>query len=147
MKPTYVKGDLFETKETLIAHGCNAQGVMGAGVARIVREKYPSAYETYVLRKKKFGLKMGQVIFAKSGDRLIANCITQNKFGSDGKRYVDYEAIRESMIQINAYCRVKKLKSFGMPKIGAGLGGGDWNTIEKIIEETCVDTQAIVYEL
>lgn len=147
MKPTYVKGDLFKSVETLIAHGCNAQGVMGAGVARVIKEKYPSAYESYVAHKKKFGLEMGRVIFAKSEDRVIANCITQKKFGSDGKKYVDYDAIREAMVQVNAYCRVKKLNSFAMPKIGAGLGGGDWSVIEKIIDETCNDTQAVVYEL
>ncbi len=26
-------------------------------------------------------------------------------------------------------------KFIGMPKLGAGLAGGDWNIIEKIIEE------------
>ena len=28
-----------------------------------------------------------------------------------------------------------KDKKIGMPKIGAGLGGGDWNIIKEIIEE------------
>ena len=34
-------GDLFaEVKDGYIMHGCNAQGVMGSGVANIVRLKY-----------------------------------------------------------------------------------------------------------
>jgi O-acetyl-ADP-ribose deacetylase (regulator of RNase III) len=34
-----------------------------------------------------------------------------------------------------------------MPKIGAGLAGGDWNVIEKIIEEECKGVQPVVYYL
>ena len=39
--------------------------------------------------------------------------------------------------------------AFHMPKIGSGLGGGNWNQIEQAIKEICID-QAIpvfVYEL
>jgi hypothetical protein len=35
----YIKGDLFTTKCKYIAHGCNSQGVMGPGVAKLIKEK------------------------------------------------------------------------------------------------------------
>ena len=31
--------------------------------------------------------------------------------------------------------------------IGAGLGGGDWDIIEKIIEKSCPDIEVVVYQL
>ncbi len=34
---TYKQGDLMKASETYIAHGCNAQGVMGSGVAKAIR--------------------------------------------------------------------------------------------------------------
>jgi hypothetical protein len=34
-----------------------------------------------------------------------------------------------------------------MPQIGAGLGGGDWQVIEAIIESEMTDIQPVVYTL
>jgi hypothetical protein len=34
-----------------------------------------------------------------------------------------------------------------MPQIGAGLGGGDWRTIEAIIEEEFIEIKPVVYQL
>ncbi len=32
---TYVQGDALETNDPIIVHGCNAQGVMGKGIAKV----------------------------------------------------------------------------------------------------------------
>ena len=34
-----------------------------------------------------------------------------------------------------------------MPKIGAGLGGGDWQEIESAIESACTDLDIAIYVL
>ena len=47
MKIEYRKGDLLKTEIPYIAHGCNAQGVMGSGVAKVIREKWPLAFQVY----------------------------------------------------------------------------------------------------
>ena len=45
----YVAGDLFanEHQAQALAHGCNCQGVMGAGIALGFRERYPAMYSEY----------------------------------------------------------------------------------------------------
>ena len=35
MNIIYKQGDLLECSEQVIVHGCNAQGVMGSGVAKV----------------------------------------------------------------------------------------------------------------
>ena len=49
------------------------------------------------------------------------------------------------------WCLNNQAKEFGftvaIPKIGAGLGGGDWKKIEKIIEEEFKDVVPNVYVL
>jgi len=40
-------GDLFSNTEGYIVHGCNAQGVMGSGVAKIVKDQYFDAFKRY----------------------------------------------------------------------------------------------------
>ena len=156
MKIEYRKGDLFSTDITAIVHGCNAQGVMGSGVAKIIREKYPTAYERYVSEYNLTNhLKLGHVIPVPCGDRvndpdnfkIIINAITQDFFGRDGKRYVSYDAIADSMNIINRFFEVYGISEIAMPQIGAGLGNGDWSVIAAIIESELVNVKPVVYTL
>ena len=43
----YKQGDLTQAEEYIIAHGCNAQGKMGSGVAKAIRREFPQAYSYY----------------------------------------------------------------------------------------------------
>ena len=43
----YYSGDVFSSGAQVIVHQVNCMGVMGSGVARIVREKYPEVYLEY----------------------------------------------------------------------------------------------------
>lgn len=43
----HIKGDIFESGAQVILHQVNCQGVMGSGVAKQVREKYPIVFEYY----------------------------------------------------------------------------------------------------
>ena len=156
MKIEYVKGDLFTADIEVIAHGCNAQGVMGSGVAKIIREKYPKAYNRY---RKEYELhnhlKLGDIIAVPCGDRVndrsnykvIINAITQEFYGRDGQRYVSYDGVADAMVKINRLADIYGITEVAMPKIGAGYGGGDWNVIESIIESELKQVKAVVYEL
>lgn len=153
MNIKYVKGDLFSTAAPAIVHGCNAQGVMGSGVAKIIRERYPEAYKCYreaycsATDKHLSALPLGDVYPAYSNDKLIINAITQCYYGRDGKRYCSYDAIDEAMQNVNNLCRYRNITSVAMPKIGAGLGGGHWTVIEQIINYRLTAAQATVYVL
>lgn len=151
---TYVQGDALETNDPIIVHGCNAQGVMGKGIAKSIREKWPIVYQLYRQEYEESGLKLGQVIYVGTssgfGPPIVANAITQdhyaNKSGDPGV-FVDYQAIRDAMKSVAAYCRHNAFMEISMPKIGAGLGGGDWAVIEKIIEAELEDFAVTVYVL
>ena len=143
MSITYIKGDLFKTEHTHILHGCNAQGVMRSGVAAIVRRDYPEAYEDYLRIYREEGLFLGFIHPCKSKDKIIINAITQHLFGKNGKRFVSYDAVAECMNKVN----IMNIQSVAMPKIGAGLGGGDWNVIEQIIISEVKNIPVYVYEL
>jgi O-acetyl-ADP-ribose deacetylase (regulator of RNase III) len=136
------KGNLFDTDIKLIVHGCNAHGVMGSGVAKIVRDDYPEAYEQYKAEYElardngEFALEMGSVGFVKSNGKVIGNAVTQYNYGGkEGVRYVDYEAVSNSIHEIIDWCLNNGHTQFAMPKIGAGLGGGNWDIIEMIIAD------------
>lgn len=127
----YRKGNLLDVKSGIIIHGCNAQGVMGSGVALAIKQKYPQVYKDY----KQERLYLGQSIRTWVDDELLViSAITQHNYGRDGKRYVNYVAIAnvfsEAIVTAYAYDYV-----LHFPKIGAGLGGGDWSIIEQLIND------------
>lgn len=134
----YETGNLLD-QTGLIIHGCNAQGVMGSGVALAVKQKYPSAFKDYYdfcnNPHSNRSTLLGNVIFTDiSNDICVASAITQECYGRDGIRYVNYEALSRCFEQI------ARLKGANMkihiPTIGAGLGGGNWKIISTIIDET-----------
>jgi len=78
-------------------------------------------------------------------DLIVVNAYTQYLYGrnhADGdKSPVDYAAIEMCMKKIN---HLFKGKHIGLPKIGAGLAGGDWNRIENIINTELRDCTVTV---
>jgi O-acetyl-ADP-ribose deacetylase (regulator of RNase III) len=151
----YRKGDLLDyrnsnpDKPTVIAHSANNKGVMGSGVARAIMAdpiRGKSVYADYMEAFKLTGLQLGMVIYtpASDGQFSVLTIIGQDGYGYDGKKYVDYNALKKAFKEIN---KAQLFTELAMPKIGAGLGGGDWAVIEKIIKEELTNKKVIVYEL
>ncbi|EMR6009163.1 macro domain-containing protein, partial [Escherichia coli] len=133
----------------IIAHGCNAQGKMGSGFAKELRNRYPMAYDDYKAYEKERGfLRTGQISYSLvSNDLIIANCITQQYYGNDGKKYVSYDAVDDVFKQLNYLCNVERSIHVHFPKIGADLGGGNWNVIKEIIDHRLVNAEKHLYIL
>lgn len=145
----YIKGDLFQAPQTIIAHGCNCQGGFGSGVAGIMLRKYPEARNKYIQKHHAQGWKLGDIQIISTGNKIIVNCATQDRYGNgqkDGNVYCDYPAIKQVMIQLKALA-IEKKAEIAIPKIGAGLANGDWNIIESIINEVFHDQDIFVYYL
>ena len=134
------KGDLLNVPAGHIVHGCNAQGIMGSGVALAVKRKFPGAYLSYIHHHQEpQGLVLGVAYpFVVSDKLCIWNAITQEGFGLP-TRNVSYDAIETCFGQINTYLEFTDdpmPKELHIPMIGAGLGGGNWEIIKTIIEQT-----------
>lgn len=142
----YRRGNLLNVSKGIIVHGANAQGVMGSGAAKAIREKYPDCYNTYRNEYEKTGLVLGDVVWWASDDcsalrdtLFIANGITQQLYGTD-KRHVNYVAVADVFKQVIRQAKATNLE-VNFPKIGAGLGGGRWEIIEEIINDCDPDNR------
>lgn len=146
----YRKGDLLAVTSGVIIHGCNSHGVMGSGVALAVKNKYPGAYESYrdyIDVSNDDQTLLGSVIVYKVNENLlIANMITQKDFGTH-KRQVNYGAIARGFDDLEEFYANAPGLVFHFPKIGAGLGGGDWEVIAEIIEQMCPNRRLVCWEL
>lgn len=151
----YRKGNLLDVTSGVIAHGVNCQGVMGSGVALAIRKKYPLVYKRYlgfckIEDNESTSDLLGLVQYVpvdiqnnQPAVLLVANCFTQDFYGSKG-RHVNYEAVAKCFSKLNEMS--DEYGQLNIPKIGAGLGGGDWNVIEAIIKSEYKD-DVIVWEL
>lgn len=145
----HIKGDLFTTEHSIIVHGVNCQGVMGSGVAGLIKKFYPKSYEEYREYYKandKRGL-LGRILVSEENDKHIVHAFTQYSYGRDYIRYMSYDAMDTAMFSLNLYMNEQKIKNVSMPKIGAGLGGGNWNIIEPIIHANLIDKNVYIYSL
>lgn len=145
MQPIQVReGDLLAVEHGIIVHGCNAQGTMGQGVAKLIRRKWPQAYEDFralwLARGRKLELGTVQLVPIRYAiarpnepELVVANAVTQRSFGNDGRRYVDYEAISECFMELARWSRELALP-LHFPLIGCGLGGGQWPEVRRRIE-------------
>lgn len=128
----YINGDVLNSGETIVVHGCNCFNNMKSGIAKQVSIEYPEAtiadYETVPGDVNKLGRYTTAI--GKNGTRII-NAYTQYHY-SRTQVNADYNAIERAMTNICSDFPDQKV--IAMPKIGAGLAGGDWDIIEKILE-------------
>jgi len=134
-----VEGDLVKLAREgafdVIVHGCNCYCEMGAGIAKAIREAFPEACEADRETPKgdigKLGTYSCATVETEWGPLTVVNAYTQ--YGYRGRRRLaDYGAIRRAFRKIKRDFSGKRI---GHPKIGAGLAGGDWETIAAIIDE------------
>ena len=144
-----IKGDLIQLakdgKFDVIAHGCNCQTVMGAGIAKSIKQNFLPAYAADMKTTKGDRKKLGTCTFAAilPSNLIVVNAYTQFDYKGRGVK-VDYDAVRSCMKWIAEKFPRSRI---GLPKIGAGLAGGDWEKIQKIIEEEmfAVDVTIVEY--
>lgn len=126
--------DILKAKENIIVHQVNELGVMGAGLALQIKNKYPQVFTKY----KQIANKdcWGQIQFVQIADnKFICNMFSQKGI-SRTHRTTDYELMRKCLTKLNTLAEQHNLTVAIPYKIGCGLAGGDWNIVEQIIKET-----------
>ena len=105
---------------------------------RQIRLHYPPAYHADLVTPRGDRSKLGtistaQIHFAASKQHtlIIVNGYTQFHYGR-GKKHTDYQAIRSVFQTVKQRFSGKRI---AYPKIGCGLGGGDWKEVTHIIDE------------
>lgn len=122
----YLKKDITTVERGIIGHGCNASGGFGSGVAGAIRKKWPEVYKEYKKLYNADLLSLGVIFCCRVDVELIvANMITQEKYGYDGAAYADPNAIADTVEQAVQVAKSVNLPVY-FPKIGCGLGGLDW---------------------
>jgi len=140
----FVTGDLFTYPGLdAIAHGCNCAGVMGAGIAKEFKKRFPGNYEYYKAACTDGSFRPGIVLSYKAFNKYILNLATQDEFINPATLDVVKECLWQMLDVVNMSnaCGYSNIKTIGLPRIGAGLGGLDWDEVKQVILE--LDTEGL----
>ena len=136
----FVSGDVLSVTSGIIVQGCNAQGVMGSGLALAVKKKYPDCFVKYAHKCHHKEVILGQnVWYTINEDLFIVNAITQKFYGRDKNAvYVNYTAIQSCFDDIFEQAECAGLEVHIPDMIGCGLGGGNRSIVLDIITDSAL---------
>lgn len=152
-KINYLKGNAVYPERTIkegnkiICQVCNDIGAWGAGFVLAISGRWAKPEQEY-REWAKNQLTLGEVQFSTvETDIQVANMIGQHNVGLKNGIPLRYEAVRKALLKVTKHA-LQTNASVHMPRIGCGLAGGEWEEIEKIINDTLCkyDIQVYVYD-
>lgn len=156
MPINYVIGDATNPSSSgrrIIAHCCNDAGYWNAGFVRALSARYHQPerdYRRWSKTNRPIPFALGEVQFVKVLPGLcVANIIGQHGIKSHANpKPIDYRALRAGLSKV-CELAISHNATVHMPRMGAGLAGGNWDLISAIIdEELCQNgIEVTVYDL
>lgn len=162
-----IKGDLIkltlEGQFDVIGHGCNCFCTQKNGIAKQMTIfgtdnpiLFPLEDNVFKGDRKKLGLIDHAIIdlpIFSSPTLMVVNMYTQyyhkrnNPAGTTAVNF-DYKAFAQCLDKLKNLALLTARERVGLPMIGSGLAGGDWDKIKVIIENTLegLDVTIVEYE-
>ena len=142
----------FPNDITCIAHSCNTQNIMGGGIAKQIKDRYPMVYKTDCNAHLEGENTLGNFSFVWTNggqSQGVYNMYTQDEIGA--RRSVSYEGFYCALNKVADHIewQIKhgdKEEVLGLPYgISCGLAGGSPKVISSIIHDILVDRSFKTY--
>jgi O-acetyl-ADP-ribose deacetylase (regulator of RNase III) len=126
----FIVGDLFTTKLRAIGHGVNIYGVMGAGIAVIIRRLFPAVFAPYRAKCLAHELIPGAMLPVEVEPNMwILNLASQDKPGPNARLSWFESSLRSSF----GFVQEHNLGGFAIPRIASDIGGLNWADVKEVI--------------
>ncbi|MBR3244543.1 MAG: macro domain-containing protein [Parasporobacterium sp.] len=127
----YIVGDIFESPAQVVVNTVNTVGVMGKGIAKEYKTRYPEMFQLYQQACKTKRLSIGKLMLWYGDDRWVLNFPTKEHWR--GKSKIEYieKGLQEFCDKYADY----NIVSVAFPKLGCGNGGLDWKDVKKLMEK------------
>lgn len=134
-------GDIFKIKGVgNYAHGCNCAGAMGKGIAIHFKKKFPEMYKEYKKLCAEGKFNLGDIFAYNYGNGYVFNLATQVSWRAGA----ELNAIEQSLKKMLFFASKNDVTQIALPKIGAGLGGLEWENVKNIIEKVAKQYPEII---
>ena len=116
-------GNMFESEMKTLVNTVNCVGVMGKGIAQVVKEKFPRVFEDYAHRCNAGQVRLGEPYhYTDLTGISIVNFPTKNHWRAT-TRLGDIERGLDFFVE---HVHEWKIESVAFPPLGCGNGGLDW---------------------
>lgn len=146
MEIIYKNGNLLDAQTTVIGHQVNCQGVMGSGVAKQIRNKWPLVFSNYQVKCQSPISPLSDVLIVKVSDnQYIANIFGQYNYGTSGEKYTSYDALDIAFSRLKYIMVENNFKSLAIPyKMSSDRGGADWDVVLALLNSAFKDTDITI---
>ena len=123
---------IFDENVEAIVNPVNCVGVAGKGLALEFKKRYPKNFEEYRNACFKGEVNVGEMFITKTGTKtpkFIINFPTKKHW----KFQSEFVWIKEGLIDLFDKCIDLQINSLAIPAIGCGLGGLNWDIVNKEI--------------
>lgn len=131
----FTEGDIFDANHQIIVNPINCIGVMGKGLALEFKKRYPDNFAAYKEVCKENKLNAGDILpFILQDGRIIINFATKFHYAHNSKILFINRGLQQMTSYIINNIESNKLiirGSIGIPALGCGLGGLNWELVRK----------------
>lgn len=124
---TYHTGSIFDSDAEALVCPVNCVGVMGAGLAKEFRLRFPNNYRAYLHHCARIGMVPGEVYLVRQPDGPVSvyNVATKGDWR-------DPSRLRSVWWGLLDLARKVRHQSVAVPKLGCGLGGLQWSDVRPL---------------
>lgn len=127
---SYLYNSVFDSPAQTLTNTVNTEGVMGKGIAKAFRERYPEMYSEYRKICMNRGLQIGNLHLWKGMDHWVLNFPTKTTWRQPSK----IEYIEEGLNTFVKNFEALGITSISFPPLGCGNGGLNWQVVRPIME-------------
>jgi O-acetyl-ADP-ribose deacetylase (regulator of RNase III) len=126
----YLRTDLFSSPAQTLVNTVNTVGVMGKGVAKTFKERYPEMFREYKDLCEKGRLQVGSLMLWRGSDKWVLNFPTKTTWRLPSQ--VNY--IEAGLQRFVATYEELGITSVSFPPLGCGNGNLEWSTVKPLME-------------
>lgn len=117
---SYVRGDIFNSTCQTLVNPVNTDGVMGAGLAKRFKERYPEMFRRYQVFCKTRDFHVGTLWLYRAKHLPWVLCFPTKMRWQHPSRI---EWIAEGLMKLKDTYEQQGITSIAIPPLGCGLGG------------------------
>ena len=127
-----MEGNLLKSTAKCLVNPVNCEGIMGKGIALLIKQNYPKTFQNYKEACNKGKLSIGHVHTFFEEGKYIINLPTKVKW----KEPSCLEYIELGLAEMIEVIKLLPIYTIAIPALGCGNGGLDWNDVKPLIIKT-----------
>ncbi len=127
----FVDGNILDDESDALVNPVNCVGVMGKGLAKQFKERFPDNFEAYQRYCASKALQPGGVhaFYNQATEQMIFNAATKG----DWREHSNIQDITKVVLNLAHKIKAHRITSIAIPQLGCGLGGLKWEYVRPLL--------------